>query len=123
MAPNQIGRILHIALVFSIIVILFSSSFDFINAQISSEKPSRLALVEWTHNWFAYIAEEKGYFEKNKVAVNLTLIQNYCAALALVVYVVMIRHSNVFSSICLTDCGYHDSTNSQFLIEGKIGWC
>jgi len=82
MRPKQLDRKLHIFLVFSIIVILFSSLFNLIEAQISNEKPIRLALLEWTPNLLAYIAEEKGYFEKNNVAVNLTLILNYVDAIS-----------------------------------------
>jgi NitT/TauT family transport system substrate-binding protein len=70
---------MHIILIFSIII--FSSSFNLVSAQTVNEKPLRLALNEWVPSLLAYIAEEKGYFEKNNVAVNLTLIHNYGDAL------------------------------------------
>ncbi|WP_186434063.1 ABC transporter substrate-binding protein [Candidatus Nitrosocosmicus arcticus] len=73
-------RKLHIFLVFSIIVIVFSNSFSLIYAQISSEKPIRFSVNVWAPNFLAYIAQEKGYFEKNNVNVNLTLIQDYSDA-------------------------------------------
>ncbi len=78
---KQLDRILHITPSFIIIVILFSSLFNLVSAQTVNEKPVRLALVVWAPNFLAYIAEEKGYFEKNNVAVNLTFIQNYGEAL------------------------------------------
>ncbi len=39
-------------------------------------------MIVFTPYLLAYIAEEKGYFEKNNVAVNLTLIQNYGDAIS-----------------------------------------
>jgi NitT/TauT family transport system substrate-binding protein len=79
---KQLNKVIHIPAVFIIIVILFSSSFNLIQAQILNEKPIRLALVVWAPNFLAYIAEEKGYFEKNNVAVNLTLNQDYVDAIS-----------------------------------------
>jgi NitT/TauT family transport system substrate-binding protein len=67
---------MHIILI-STILIIFSSSFNLVSAQIVNEKPIRLAVIVFTPYLLAYLAEEKGYFEKNNVAVNLTLIQNY----------------------------------------------
>jgi NitT/TauT family transport system substrate-binding protein len=63
---------------------IFLSSFNLVSAQTVNvnEKPIRLALVVWAPNFLAYIAEEKGYFEKNNVAVNLTLIQDYVDAIS-----------------------------------------
>jgi NitT/TauT family transport system substrate-binding protein len=74
------GKKMHIILISSIIII-FSSSFNLVIAQTVNEKPIILALVVWAPNFLAYIAEEKGYFDKNNVAVNLTLIQKYGDAL------------------------------------------
>ncbi|CAN5756053.1 hypothetical protein BH23THE1_BH23THE1_12950 [soil metagenome] len=79
---KQLNKVIHIPAVFIIIVILFSSSLNLIEAQILNEKPIRLALVVWAPNFLAYIAEEKGYFEKNNVAVNLTLNQDYVDAIS-----------------------------------------
>ena len=72
---------IHTILISSIMIIIFSSSFNLVSTQTVTEKPIRLALVVWAPNFLAYIAEEKGYFEKNKVAVNLTFIPNYGDAL------------------------------------------
>ncbi len=82
--PKKTSKKMHIILIFSIILIIFSSSFTLVSAQTVNvnEKPIRLALVEWAVNLLAYIAEEKGYFEKNNVAVNLTLIRNYGDAIS-----------------------------------------
>ena len=77
---KQLDRILHITPVFVIIVILFSSLFNLIEAQISNEKPIEFSVNIWAPNFLAYVAQEKGYFEKNNVNVNLTLIQDYADA-------------------------------------------
>jgi NitT/TauT family transport system substrate-binding protein len=71
---------MHIILVPSIIII-FSSSFSLVSAQISSEVPLRLSVGVWAPNFLAYVAQEKGYFEKNNVDVNLTLVQDYADTL------------------------------------------
>ena len=79
---KKLGKKMHIVLISSIIIMIFSSSFNLAYAQIVNEKPIRLALVVWAPNFLAYIAEEKGYFEKNNVDVNLTLIQDYVDAIS-----------------------------------------
>jgi NitT/TauT family transport system substrate-binding protein len=74
------GRIRRVIPVFIIIIILYSSSFNLfklIEAQISNEKPIEFSINIWAPNFLAYIAQEKGYFEKNNVNVKLSLIQNY----------------------------------------------
>jgi len=78
---KNLNKKIHIILVFSIILILFSNSFNLIGAQTLNEKPIRLALTLWVPNFLAYIAQEKGYFEKNNVDVNSTLIQDYADAI------------------------------------------
>lgn len=65
----------------SSIIIIFLSSFNLVSAQISSEKPLRLSVGVWPPNFLAYVAQEKGYFEKNNVDVNLTLVQDYADTL------------------------------------------
>ena len=71
---------MHIILVSSIII-LFSGSFNLVSAQISSEEPLRISVGVWAPNFLAYVAQEKGYFEKNNVDVNITLVQDYAATL------------------------------------------
>ncbi len=73
---------IHNILVFSIILIIFSSSFNLVSAQRGNvnEKPIEFSVNVWPPNFLAYIAQEKGYFEKNNVNVNLTLIQDYADA-------------------------------------------
>jgi NitT/TauT family transport system substrate-binding protein len=77
---KQLDWILHITPSFIIIVILFSSLFNLIEAQISNEKPIGFSVNIWAPNFLVYVAQEKGYFEKNNVNVNLTLIQDYADA-------------------------------------------
>ena len=44
------------------------------------KKPIEFSVNVWAPNFLAYIAQEKGFFEKNNVNVNLTLIQHYADA-------------------------------------------
>jgi NitT/TauT family transport system substrate-binding protein len=39
-------------------------------------EPIRLGFPVWAPNFFCYLAQEKGFFEKNNVEVEITLIQN-----------------------------------------------
>ena len=58
-------------------MILISNSFTLSKAQTVNNKPIRLGFPIWVPDFLAYIAQEKGYFKKNNVDVNLTLIQKY----------------------------------------------
>jgi len=80
MRSRQVDRKLCIALVFSFIVLPYSSSLNLVCAQVSGGETINLALTLWVPNFLAYVAQEKGYFEKNNVNVNLTLIQDYADA-------------------------------------------
>jgi NitT/TauT family transport system substrate-binding protein len=73
-------RKLYCALVFSILVIPFSSCLNLVDAQVSDGEPINLVLTLWVPNFLAYLAQEKGYFDKNNVDVNVTLIQDYADA-------------------------------------------
>ena len=44
-------------------------------------EPIKLGITVWAPDFFAYLAQEKGFFEQNKVNVELTLIQDYQQAL------------------------------------------
>ncbi len=69
-------------LISGFIVILLSHPLTSINAQTTTiKKPIRLGLTLWVPFYLAYVAEDKGYFKKNNVDVNLTLINNYNEAL------------------------------------------
>ena len=37
----------------------------------------KLGVKVWAPDFFSYLAQEKGFFEKNKVNVELTLVQDY----------------------------------------------
>jgi NitT/TauT family transport system substrate-binding protein len=56
------------------------SSSITVNAQLSYHKPINLALTLWVPNFIAYVAQEKGYFDKNNVNVNITLVRDYADA-------------------------------------------
>src|SRR6476661_8292476 len=75
MSYNQYNKIL-IILGFSFIIFLISNSFTLIEAQTINNKPIRLGFPIWIPDFLAYIAQEKGYFKKNNVDVNLTLLQH-----------------------------------------------
>jgi NitT/TauT family transport system substrate-binding protein len=80
MRLKQLDRKLAIILVLSIIVMPFSSSLNWVSAQVSKGNAINLVLTLWVPNFLAYVAQEKGYFDKNNVQVNLTLIQDYAEA-------------------------------------------
>jgi NitT/TauT family transport system substrate-binding protein len=61
-------------------VIPLFSCLNWADAQIADREPINLVLTLWVPNFLAYVAQEKGYFEKNNVDVNLTLIQDYADA-------------------------------------------
>ena len=42
-----------------------------------NQEPIRLGVKVWAPDFFSYLAQEKGFFEKNKVNVELTLVQDY----------------------------------------------
>ena len=41
-----------------------------------ADRPTRLGFPVWAPNFFYYLIREKGFFEKNNVAVEFTLIPN-----------------------------------------------
>ncbi len=43
----------------------------------AATEPIKLGVKVWAANFFSYLAQEKGFFEQNKVKVELTLIQDY----------------------------------------------
>ncbi len=77
---EQLNRKLFCALAFSILLIPFYSCLNLVDAQISDGEPINLVLTFWVPNFLAYVAQEKGYFDKNNVDVNVTLIQDYAEA-------------------------------------------
>jgi NitT/TauT family transport system substrate-binding protein len=77
MQSRKIDRITQHILVFGIFVIIVSSSFTLISGQNANKKPIRLAFDLWVPDLLTYVAQEKGFFKKNNVDVNLTLVKNY----------------------------------------------
>lgn len=43
----------------------------------AASKPIKLGVKVWAPDFFSYLAQEKGFFEKNKVNVELTIVQDY----------------------------------------------
>lgn len=43
----------------------------------AASKSIKLGVKVWAPDFFSYLAQEKGFFEKNKVNVELTLVQDY----------------------------------------------
>lgn len=68
-------------IIISSIIIIFLSSYNLVSAQTSNEKPLRISVGVWPPNFLTYVAQEKGYFEKNSVDVNLTLVKDYADSL------------------------------------------
>jgi NitT/TauT family transport system substrate-binding protein len=79
MSYNLNNKIQKIILISSFIVILISHSFSSIVDALATsiKKPIKLGLDLWVPDLLTYVAREKGYFKKNNVDVNLTLLQNY----------------------------------------------
>ena len=48
-----------------------------VEATNTTGQPIKIGLSIWAPSFFTYIAQEKGFFEKNNVNVNLTLIPDY----------------------------------------------
>ena len=42
-----------------------------------NQQPIKLGVKVWAPDFFSYLAQEKGFFEQNKVKVELTLVQDY----------------------------------------------
>lgn len=51
-------------------------------ANATSGEPIRLGVKVWAPDFFSYVAQEKGFFEKNNVNVELTLVQDYLEILS-----------------------------------------
>jgi NitT/TauT family transport system substrate-binding protein len=68
---------IEIIIGFSFLIILISNSFTLIVGQPTNNKPIRLGFPIWIPDFLAYISQEKGYFKRNNVDVNLTLIPKY----------------------------------------------
>ena len=43
----------------------------------AASEPIKLGVKVWAPDFFSYLAQEKGFFEKNKVNLELTLVQDY----------------------------------------------
>ena len=43
----------------------------------AANEPIRLGVKVWAPDFFSYLAQEKGFFDRNKVNVELTLVQDY----------------------------------------------
>ena len=43
----------------------------------ATSEPIKLGVKVWAPDFFSYLAQEKGFFEKNKVNLELTLVQDY----------------------------------------------
>ena len=76
---NKINKKIQIILITSLILILVLHSFtSVVDAQtIPIKKPIKLGFDLWAPDLLTYVAQEKDYFKKNNVDVNITLLQNY----------------------------------------------
>jgi NitT/TauT family transport system substrate-binding protein len=80
MRSESIGIKLCLALILGIVITIPCSNLNLAYPQVSDKKPINLALTLWVPNFISYIAQEKGYFDKNNVDVNITLVQDYANA-------------------------------------------
>jgi NitT/TauT family transport system substrate-binding protein len=51
--------------------------WDVTSTANGATEPVKLGVKVWAPDFFSYLAQEKGFFEQNKVKVELTLIQDY----------------------------------------------
>jgi NitT/TauT family transport system substrate-binding protein len=70
---------LAVIVVLAITLVLFSSSSFLLGdtKAYAQQPPIKLELNVWATNFFAFIAQEKGYFKQNNVNVELTLVPDY----------------------------------------------
>lgn len=80
MRSKSIDMKLCFAIILGIVITIPFSNSNLAGAQMPDEKPINMALTLWVPNFIAYIAQEKGYFDKNNVDVNITLVQDYANA-------------------------------------------
>jgi NitT/TauT family transport system substrate-binding protein len=68
----------------AIITIVSGLNLGWILSSIAnaSDEPIRLGVKVWAPDFFLYLAQEKGFFEKNNVNVELTLVQDYLTILS-----------------------------------------
>jgi ABC-type nitrate/sulfonate/bicarbonate transport system substrate-binding protein len=70
---------LALLILITIITIVSNPTF-LLHAQSNNngnQEPIRLGVKVWAPDFFSYLAQEKGFFEKNNVNVELTLVQDY----------------------------------------------
>ena len=73
----SLNNTMPIILISSIVVILLVHPNSSINAQTTPiKKPIRIGLPLWVPDLLTYVAQEKGFFKKNNVDVNLTTMQH-----------------------------------------------
>lgn len=80
MRSESIGIKLCLAFILGIVIMIPCSNLNLAYPQVSGKKPINLALTLWVPNFIAYVAQEKGYFDKNNADVNITLVQDYANA-------------------------------------------
>ncbi|MGN6347567.1 MAG: ABC transporter substrate-binding protein, partial [Candidatus Nitrosocosmicus sp.] len=61
----------------AIVILLFCNHINIANSQNVNKPPLKIGLTVWVPNFLAFVAQDKGFFKKNGVDVNLTLIQSY----------------------------------------------
>jgi NitT/TauT family transport system substrate-binding protein len=65
-------------IVFASIITICTSLICTISADTNAaSEPIKLGVKVWAPDFFSYLAQEKGFFEKNKVKVELKLVQDY----------------------------------------------
>jgi NitT/TauT family transport system substrate-binding protein len=124
---NKVNNKIKIILLISFIVILIVHQFPSINAQTTSiKKPIRLGFHAWIPDLLTYVAQEKGYFKKNNVDVNLTLTQNYSDVLKRYSYGELDGIFTVYSDVIIQHSSGIDSKvvynfDSSFKADAIVG--
>ncbi len=64
-----------LAAVVVVVVVVVGVSFVYLNEMSASPDPLEILTIRWPSFGFLHVAEQKGFFEKNNVNVEITLIE------------------------------------------------
>jgi NitT/TauT family transport system substrate-binding protein len=80
MTKKILGFAVFLFMAITLLSSIFFSSSSFLlgdTKAYAQQAPIKLELNVWATNFFAFIAQEKGYFKQNNVNVELTLVPDY----------------------------------------------
>ena len=99
-------RKITLVIVVTLILITFFILFSF---NTSNVDPLTIVITDWAPYGFVYVAQEKGFFEKNNVNVDITLLDESQSLLAFPKGFVSDGSLEVLADTIFTDANYIDS--------------